>query len=249
MPDGVRSRADVGHAEDYATHVSDHWIWFVTPAWQRPELSEVVFAQRRRLCEQIGADCVVVANDENLELARFYGFATIEQDPHPLGRKYNDGYQYACEQGATHVCPLGSDSWALPDYFRDPPWGKVMAGVWLGMVSEDGKRLASLRVQNGHNPYGTGPFLIPRVLLPRSGRPVWDGAEEGIDRNTLDNIHAETTERYVSRWQEVSFKHRVSLDGYERLRGLAETETEDVWETLGTVYAEDLIGRMRKLYE
>ena len=87
-------------------------IWFVTPSWQRYDLSAVCFDQRldviRTLAEHgIEAHCVVVADDENLDLARERGFATVEQDNEWLGRRFNDGIEYACRNGASRVVPIG----------------------------------------------------------------------------------------------------------------------------------------------
>lgn len=97
-------------------------IWFVTPAWQRYELSELCFDQRRHvidsLAEQgIAAKCVVIADDGNLDLARDRGFEVVAQDNQWLGRKFNDGMEYAFRNGASRVVPIGSDSWIDPAYF------------------------------------------------------------------------------------------------------------------------------------
>src|ERR1051325_10020747 len=96
-------------------------LWFVTPAWQRYELSAVCFDQRLLVMDAlraagVEAQCVVVADDENLDLARERGFARVEQDNEWLRRRFNDGIEYAAYQGATRIVPIGSDSWIDPDY-------------------------------------------------------------------------------------------------------------------------------------
>src|SRR5688572_14835688 len=105
-------------------------LYFVTPAWQRYELSEVCFEQRRRviadlLSQGIEARCVIVADDENLDIARSKGFDTVERDNSGLGRKVNDGYEYAASKGAEWMVFIGSDSWIDPAFIAplpdDPP--------------------------------------------------------------------------------------------------------------------------------
>lgn len=99
-------------------------VWFNTPAFQRYALSEIVFEQRARAIEKLSlagieAHQVVVADDENLELARSFGFETFERDNEWLGKRFSDGYEYAVEHGATHVFPIGSDSWCDPQFVID----------------------------------------------------------------------------------------------------------------------------------
>ena len=102
-------------------------MWFVTPAWQRYELTAVCLRQRQWVIEQLAdhgieARCVVVADDENLDIARALGFDVVEQrNDRGLGRKFNDGYEHAARAGATWIVPIGSDSWIDPRYFLPAP--------------------------------------------------------------------------------------------------------------------------------
>jgi len=96
-------------------------VWFMSPAWQRFELSAVCFEQRRRSMDVleaagIEARCVIVADDENLDIARGLGFDVVEQDNEWLGRKVNDGFEYAFKHGADYIVPIGSDSWLDPEF-------------------------------------------------------------------------------------------------------------------------------------
>lgn len=98
-------------------------IWLVSPAWGRFAVTRLVLAQRRWLCDTLAsrgltANSVIVADDENLDIAAEYGFATVELDNSDLGARFNAGYQYAAEQGAAIFVHVGSDDWVHPDTFN-----------------------------------------------------------------------------------------------------------------------------------
>jgi hypothetical protein len=96
-------------------------LWFIIPAYGRLELARVCLRQLRRTCDAltehgIEATAVVIADDENLETARELGFGTTVQSNEFLGRKYNDGFQLACDpeynpRPADYVMPYGTDDW------------------------------------------------------------------------------------------------------------------------------------------
>jgi hypothetical protein len=133
-------------------------IYFVTPAWQRYELSEVCFEQRKRVIDRLNgygieAHCVVVADDANIDIALSAGFEIVEQDNEWLGRRFNDGIEYAARQGAEWIVPIGSDSWIDLAYFLplpDTKWtrtSKMYAAVTSG-------RIGYLNVAHPTNPAG-----------------------------------------------------------------------------------------------
>src|SRR3990172_2234833 len=88
-------------------------IAFNTPAYQRANVSRIVFAQRRRACDALiaaghEATAFIVADDENLDLADEFGFQRVEHPNNYLGAKWNAGYRAA--RDFDYVMPLGSDS-------------------------------------------------------------------------------------------------------------------------------------------
>src|SRR6187551_1252597 len=102
-------------------------LWFIVPAYGRFDIARVCLKQLRRSCDAITrggirADAVVVADDENLDIAHENGFHGYEQANEPLGRKWNDGYELACREGqADYVVPFGSDDWIDPAAILELP--------------------------------------------------------------------------------------------------------------------------------
>src|ERR1035437_1174260 len=97
-------------------------LWFVTPAWGRFEIVAVCLEQRARVIAELAADGieahqVVIADDENLDIARALG-ADVVESPNVVARKFNDGMEYAGKHGADWIVPIGSDSWIATDYLR-----------------------------------------------------------------------------------------------------------------------------------
>lgn len=161
-------------------------VWFVTPAWQRYAVSEITFLQRRwmmeRLAEQgIASECLVVADDYNLDIGRKYGFQTLERDNSALGKRFNDGIAHAADNGATWIVPIGSDSWLAPAYIAPlPDPALTRTGTHYALVTRS--RLAEMTVPE------VGPYMIHRDRLPKSGRPAADELQTGVDGSTLAGL-------------------------------------------------------------
>lgn len=163
-------------------------VWFVTPAWQRYEVSKLCFEQRRWLMDRLAANgidsqCVVVADDDNLRLARRFGFQTLERDNRWLGKRFNDGIAYAYQQGAEWIVPIGSDSWIAPAYL-DPLPDPALTRTATYYALATGNRLAELRVPGD----GVGPYMIHRDRLPSNGRPSNDDLATGVDNSTIAGL-------------------------------------------------------------
>lgn len=226
-------------------------LWFVTPAWRRFELSAVCFEQRARVIARLGelgleAHCVVVADDANLELAQAAGFATVERDNAWLGRRFNDGIEFAGRAGADWIVPIGSDSWILPDYFLPlPAAGLTLTSQLYAVVAAE--RLAELRVRTRS---GAGPYVFPRAVLEPSGfRPARDQISRGVDHSTLAGIRpaARFVARELSPLQYVGFRGVPHLTPYGTLvAAWGRRELEDPWpELVAAGYDRDLVDRAR----
>jgi hypothetical protein len=223
-------------------------LYFVTPAYGRLELSEVCFDQRVHVIETlaehgVSAKCVVIADDGNLDLARDRGFDVVVQDNQWLGRKFNDGIEYAFRNGASRVIPIGSDSWIDPAYFLPmPPRNITRTSSLYCVVTAD--RLAELRVDDTK---GAGPYILDRQLLRASRyRPAKDEISRGVDGSTIKGIH------YRIRWQRhdihpfqyIGFRGETSLNTYAGLKeawGVA--EHLDPWAVLAEHYPAELVER------
>jgi hypothetical protein len=226
-------------------------VWFVTPAFGRYELSAVCFDQRRLVIEALAehgveAHQVVVADDGNLDLARDRGFDVVVQDNTWLGRRFNDGIEYACLHGASRVIPIGSDSWLDPAYLLPfPPISRLIrtSGLYCA-VTED--RLAELDVSTLS---GAGPYVLVRHQLRRRRyRPARDDIVRGVDRSTVAGLpNWIRWQRWdVHPFQYVGFRGTPHLTPYDTL--VAEwgvREHDDPWEILARHYPADLVERAR----
>jgi len=156
-------------------------LTFVTPAWRRSTVTRLVLAQRRHLCDALSsrgitAGCIVVADDDNLDVAREFGFDTLER-ANLLGYKINEGFRIAAAQGADYVSFVGSDDWMHPDLFdlglMD---GRVVTGSKLCQydLSTHVSKIVGTR-----SPFGVIPWLIPATAV--EDKMVSDHLEHGID--------------------------------------------------------------------
>lgn len=226
-------------------------LWFVTPAWKRFDLSEVCFEQRRRVMATLAengieARCIVVADDDNLDIARSKGFDVYEQDNQWLGRKFNDGIEYAAKHGASRIVPIGSDSWIDPAYFLPLPKrdDRTRTGSLYAVVKAD--RLGEVSVTDTK---GVGPYVFSRYQLRPTFRPAQDEITHGVDGSTVKGL------KVSIRWkrqdlhplQYIGFRgdpHISSYDGLMATWGVA--EHRDPWERLAQHYPQDLVDGARK---
>lgn len=225
-------------------------IWFVTPAWQRFELVAACLEQRVRVIEELArqgieANCVVVADDENLDTARRLGFATVEQNNDWLGRKFNDGQQYAGTHGAEWIVPIGSDSFVDPAYFVPLPDKRVTrTSAMYAPVEPD--RLAELKV----GLMGAGPHMFHRDLMARKRfRPAPDRISRNTDSSTIKGLGVRMAWEWrdIHPLQYVGFRHPPYITQYDLLWerwGVKESDTP--WQDLATVYPTELVERARQ---
>lgn len=244
-------------------------LWYSTPCFQRYDLSRICFAQRKWAIEKLAsrgieANCVVVADDENLDIAREFGFATVERDNEWLGRRFNDGYQYAIEHGATHVAPIGSDSWSDPQFIID-----AINNDEAGVLEEpDSPFVVSSRHYTRINALGTCrrqlwvpvlqgvTYLIPATALKAVGnRPCQEEIRRGCDGSTWQRISTVFQAKVI--WAEnnlfetVGFESWPQITLFEKLGGRwgrGDSHTE-VISKLADVYPQHLVDSMEEFYE
>ena len=222
-------------------------LWFVTPAYRRYDLSAVCFRQRHQVIQQLAAhgvqaQCVVVADDDNLELARGLGFATVERDNRWLGRKFNDGIEYALRNGADWIVPIGSDDWIDPDYFIPLPTAKGRTSHYYAPVESD--RLAELSIPTEA---GAGPRVIGRELF-KTFRPCEERIRRGVDRSLLNALGPVAWEyRDIHPLQYVGFRGDRHITLYAKLRkARGGEELLDPWPLLASHYSQELVDEARR---
>jgi len=234
-------------------------IWFVSPAWRRYEVTRMVLAQRRHcmnVLERRGFETgsVIVADDDNLDIAREYGMDTVEHANIPLGRKTNAGLRYAGEQGADWIVYVGSDDWVHPDLF-----GAIPAEPQTRRTPEiiTGRRIAIVDLITGrlttfHAPgrYGVIPWIVPRAALEGCGfAPITNSVRRGLDGSFVRGLAVRPEWRFEDPhpYCRVDFKTPMNLTSYETLRrALGHQAEEDAWEALGRYYPAELVELARK---
>ena len=239
-------------------------------------MTRMVLAERRWLCDELAlrglqADSVIVADDENLDIAREFGFSTVELGNTDLGAKFNAGYQFAAGQGADVFVHVGSDDWVHPDTFsilRDvdldvAPMPMPTPGnpvVWRRSPQVVGqRRIAVVDLSRGvvqrcfvHGRFGCIPWLIPRKALePEGFAPIGPGHMRGIDGALVRGLSSRPSWLFQDAPDEwcVDFKTETNVTPY---RGLAHSlgvgeEEEDAWLMLAEFYPEYLIEMARSL--
>jgi hypothetical protein len=236
-------------------------VWFVSPAWGREEISELVFSQRRWLCEELGrmgleAQVVIVADDANLDIAEDNGFHTVEMDNSALARRFNAGYAYAAAEGADWFVHVGSDDWMHPSIFEGlgQAGEHVLTRRQLSFVDMGRDRLVRCTSQGV---YGTIPWIIPRALLAGSNFHPCPKPER---MRGMDSAVASCIPRGAWVFQEgdglelVDFKSETNINRYDQVSSaLASRGEEDAWEALATRYPAPLVemarSTARRLYD
>jgi hypothetical protein len=242
-------------------------LWFVVPAHGRLNLARVCLRQLRRTCDVltdggIEASAVVIASDQNLDLADELGFATVREENGALGRRLNHGYQAACDErynprAVAYVVPIGSDDWVDPELILSAPLSQDHLTCFrrCAFVREDGRRIARLSI--GY-PGGVGIRVIPRSFIERAQfRPADEHKRRALDTSTLNGLrrwnHGRTPEivyHDLHHLQVVDFKSPAGqLNSYKAcLRFTHARESENVWGELAEHYPDEAVEEMRAVY-
>lgn len=237
-------------------------VWLVSPAWGRFAVTRLALAQRAHLAGELaprGIDCqaVIVANDENLDIAEEFGFATVVMDNDSgVGRKFNAGFRYAAEQGADWLVHIGSDDWVHPDVF----------GPLLEMDEPHiltGRRIAFLDLLTGvmcrrviGGPHGVIPWVVPRVLMEASGfQPIRPDRYRGMDGFLIRGL-AKQRRRLTWKFHDpndlarIDFKSDVNINTF---RGLPSSLTKDAapdpWGALAERYPAHLVQMAQAVHQ
>lgn len=249
----------------------------VTPAWRRYDVTRLCLAQRAHLRgalagRGIEATTLVVADDDNLDIAAEFGCETLERPNVPLGRKWNDGLEAAClALEADYVTVVGSDDWVHPDVFSRLPRdeyagpdlsGNIEAVVWRAAPEVVcGREIALVDLSSGRlrrcrsrGRYGVIPWLFPRVALRRSRyRPVGEAAAQGLDGSLVAGlgVRPEWVFHDPHPYCRVDFKSDVNLNSFDKIAdaiGYGPVEP-DPWTTLADHYPAELVQLARDTSE
>lgn len=227
-------------------------MYFVTPAFGRYEMTALCLDQRLDVIRTIAdygieGRVVIIADDANVDVARERGAEVVVQNNDYLGRKWNDGSEYAYHQGADFIVPIGSDSWIDPRYFMHlPKRNEVRTSGLYAAVTAD--RLGTININRGNMP--AGPYVIPRAVLERSSlRPVREEENNYTDGSMIAGMGAFRWERRdLHPLQYVGFRYPPFMTSYAALmRRWGVAEFDDPWVQLAAVYPVDLVERARQI--
>tara|TARA_Y100000310_G_C20628940_1_gene787526 strand:+ start:676 stop:1440 length:765 start_codon:yes stop_codon:yes gene_type:complete len=242
-------------------------IWIVIPAWRRYGVSSFVFEELRWMADvllkrKIKISIVVIADDENLNIAKKYGFHTVVQNNKYLGKKFNDGYEYAFKNGADAVIPSGSDSWIHPNFFltsKCNTWkdkGYVLVSTQRALINESGEKFAIARDDVKGRGYNKGVLWVyPRSIMKKCKfRPCVDTAKSSCDRHTIEGITKASgkitfIEHNHMFQQTVGFKNKhVQLWPYSVAKKGILRELSDPWGRLESKYPKGLVNNAKSFY-
>lgn len=211
---------------------------------------------------------VVVANDENLDIAREHGFDTVERDNTMVGRKWNDGIAHAARAGADYIAVVGSDDWVHEDLFTRLPlaraeWREPTADqpftAWNDAPEAiTGRRILVVDLPTGRarhcvarGAYGVIPWVFHRAALEPSGfRPVKDAAMKGLDGSLVAGLglRPEWVFHDPHPVARVDFKTAANLNSYDLIAGaLGDGPEVDPWAALAEIYPPALVEQARAL--
>jgi hypothetical protein len=234
----------------------------------------MVLAERRWLCDEMAsrgvqANSVIVADDENLDIAADFGFPTVELDNSDLGARFNAGYRYAADAGANVFVHVGSDDWIHPDSFNildqvdietDAPMPDPTPGnpvVWRRtpqVIAQ--RRICLVDLARGvgqrcfvHGRWGCIPWMIPRrALEPEAFTPIGAGHMRGIDGQLVRGMTTRPTWFFQDAPDEwcVDFKTETNVTPYKSVApALGVGDEEDPWPMLAEFYPPHLIDLAR----
>lgn len=234
-------------------------VWLVSPAYGRFAVTRLALAQRAHLATVLatrGVDCqsVIIADDENLEIAREYGMRTLELSNDGLGRRFNAGFEFAAGEGADWLVHIGSDDWLHPDAF---------APITNGHAKQDriiaGTRIAFVDLLSGvmrpvmlNGPHGVIPWIVPRAMMAKAAfRPIREERMRGIDGFLIRGLKAKTRVQWLfhdaSDYARVDFKSNVGINTYATLpSSFSRGPKLDPWPLLAEHYPAELVDLARR---
>lgn len=236
-----------------------HRLCFVIPAHGRLPLARICLAHLAEVCSEVQGTAVVLADDENFAVARRLGLQVLRRPNEPLGRKLNDGLEYAARE-APYVMPIGTDDLIAPELVQrmietheglgDPD--AVACVREMATIDPTGSEINLLRV-----PYEGGPGvrLYPSEMIVRAeGRPAEEDRMRALDGSVQRGLAKVGPLRFLyvesDPLELVDVKTAgENLNTYEMLLPYASSICDDPWEQLRSVYPAVTVDALESLYE
>jgi len=232
---------------------------FITPVWQRYELTEIVLLSRRTVCDELAkhgiyATSVIIGDDDNIDIARGLDFYVVEMDNEFLSRKFNEGYAKAFDLDFDYCYPVGSDSILTADQFINNLGEELpIASHYYSMIHSTGDERIDVKIAV---PGGIGPLIIPVSLLTKFPRPIKEDMRRGCDnaaRQTILSAGVPILTREEHQWEHVAFQSGITqITDYERIRRVYNAEqydvTDGVFPEIEELYPASVITRIQDYY-
>ena len=202
----------------------------------------------------IKADCVVIADDENLDIAKQYGFHTVERDNEFLGRRFNDGHELAGKLGFDFSTPVGSDMFLDSElFFRLED--KFTITNYYAIVRKDGGNIATMFVD-----WGILQIIPTRMMKSMDYRPCAEDIKRGCDTSARNRIKNRTPGKILEpvrkkahQFECISFQSKQQITSYQGLINTYQAHTfegdpGEVLEPLRKWYSETLMDAIQLYY-
>lgn len=229
-------------------------ICFVSPAYGRYAITELVLEQRNLLIDELGlagikAMSLIVADDENLDIACSFGCEVLEYPNRPLGAKCGAGVVRAAELASTIVW-VGSDDLIHIDAFAnftDTLIPTIRTGARFSLMDIRRQKVMQCK---GHSMFGAVPWIVPSVLIQTKTRmPVSKTLEKGLDGNFMRNIRRNLTPYTVEvddphAFRSVDLKTEYNIHNYKALSALGIEKEQDAGEALAGYFPDSIIKKL-----
>lgn len=233
-------------------------VLLVTPAYRRYDLTALMLEQRRATFAEarklgVECECVVIADDANLDIARGLGFATVEA-PNVLGRKYNDGHEYAVREGFDFSFHVNSDQVFDPrllGLLADAPRRRLLATHWMTAVSRSGRRAITYQ-----NPVWA-MRIYPVEALRNAPRPCAEDIGRMCDTSTHEGVAAANPGMAMAfveagPLETIQFESRIQLTPWSRHQKLAlmdgTWQGAVPWDAIAEIHGQTFVRRVQQFY-
>ena len=238
-------------------------LWFIVPVYGREPLADVCLRQLRRTCDElerngIEATAVVIGHKKREPLPLELGFGFIERGNEFVSRKFNDGFQLACDpelnpRPADYVVPFGSDDWVDHRILLPlPSHRQVVAFQNVTVVRPDGGEITARYIDTEGGP---GIRIYPRQVMAEMGyRPADEDRNKGCDTSIFVNLrnHGGFSLKYrqIDPRQIVDWKSDVpQITPYAKFIGRRVIQKwDDPFASLSDLYPCEALAEMQELY-
>ena len=239
-------------------------ITIITPAWKRYEISEIVFQNfynlQKKLKKKINLKVIIISDDNNLNIAKKFGFITVKTNNEFLGRRFNNGFEKALEVGSDFILPVGSDSLITKEVILSGAnlsnSNSLVFSTMHSMLNEAGNRIGCINTASSNKSQNKGAlwFYNRGSVISAGKRPCKDRINSSCDRHTINSIikHSKNTKfitNNISYFQHLAIKNKdIQIWKYEVYRPQFVKEETKVNKIILENYGPVILDKLQKYY-